>query len=136
MVEFFCEDIDFSPLSTEALKTWICRVIENEQSLVGNINFIYCSDSYLLIINRTYLNRHTFTDILTFDQSTSADTIAGDIYISIDQVRSNAIKYQEPFYRELKRVMVHGILHLLGYNDKSVEDQQEMSKKEEAYLSL
>lgn len=136
MVEFFCEDIEFSPSSPEALKNWINMVVENEQHLVGNINYIYCSNSYLLNINQTYLHHHAFTDILTFDQSTNADVIAGDIYISIDQIRSNAVKYHEPFHRELKRVMVHGVLHLLGYNDKSAEEQQEMNKKEEAYLSL
>ena len=136
MVEFFCEDIEFSPSTPEALINWITKVVESEQHLVGTINFIYCSDSYLLNINQTYLNHHTYTDIITFDQSTSSDSVAGDIYISIDQVKSNAVKYQESFNRELKRVMVHGVLHLLGYNDKSVEEQQEMRKKEEAYLSL
>ena len=136
MVEFFCEDIEFSPSTPEALINWITKVVESEQHLVGAINFIYCSDSYLLNINQTCLNHHTYTDIITFDQSTSTDSVAGDIYISIDQVRSNAVKYRESFNRELKRVMVHGVLHLLGYNDKSVEEQQEMSKKEEAYLSL
>ena len=136
MVAFFCEDIEFSPSTPEALINWITKVVESEQRLVGPLNFIYCSDSYLLNINQTYLNHHTYTDIITFDQSTSTDSVAGDIYISIDQVRSNAVKYQESFNRELKRVMVHGVLHLLGYNDKSVEEQQEMRKKEEAYLSL
>ncbi len=136
MVEFFCEDIDFSLPAPQTLREWIDRVVENEDHIVGDINFIYCSDPFLLNINKTYLNLQTFTDIITFDQSTNPDTIAGDIFISIDQVRSNSIKYQEPFRVELKRVMVHGVLHLLGYNDKSVEEQQEMSKKEEAYLSL
>jgi rRNA maturation RNase YbeY len=136
VVEFFCEDIDFSPAAPQALREWIDGVVANEGHIVGDINFIYCSDPFLLNINKTYLNLQTFTDIITFDQSTNPDTIAGDIFISIDQVRSNSIKYQEPFRLELKRVMVHGVLHLLGYNDKSVEEMLEMSKKEEAYLSL
>lgn len=136
MVEFFFEDIDFSPAAPQALREWIDRVVEKEEHIVGDINFIYCSDPFLLNINKTYLNLHNFTDVITFDLSINPDTIAGDIFISIDRVRSNSIKYQEPFTVELKRVMVHGVLHLLGYNDKSVEEQQEMSKKEEAYLSL
>jgi len=136
VIEFFSEDIEYAPQTTNELVNWITTVVENERHIVGDINFIYCSNSYLLNINQTYLGRHTYTDIITFDQSTRTNVIAGDIYISIDQIRSNASKYQESFDKELKRVMVHGILHLLGYNDKSVEEQQEMSKKEEAYLSL
>ena len=136
MVTFFCEDTDYKPISIQKLKQWISTVIKREQHIAGDINYIFCSRSYLLTLNQTYLDHHYHTDILTFDQSTLPGTISGDIYISIDQVRENALDYGESFQSELRRVMVHGILHLLGYNDQTPEEQTEMRKKEEAYLSL
>ena len=111
-------------------------MVSNEDHETGEINYIFCSRLYLLNLNQTYLNHHDHTDILTFDQSTTPGTVSGDIYISVDQVRDNAKQYAVSFQQELKRVMVHGILHLLGYNDKTPEEQKEMRKKEEAYLSL
>lgn len=136
MIAFFSEDSDFKPTSTTKLRQWIGHVIQRESHLTGEINYIFCSRSYLLELNQTYLNHEEHTDILTFDQSTVPGTISGDIYISVDQVRDNALLFRETFDQELKRVMVHGILHLLGYNDKTPEEQREMRKKEEAYLSL
>ena len=136
MVTFFSEDTDYKPISIQKLKQWISTVIKREQHIAGDINYIFCSRSYLLTLNQTYLDHHYHTDILTFDQSTLPGTISGDIYISIDQVRENALDYGESFQSELRRVMVHGVLHLLGYNDQTPEEQTEMRKKEEAYLSL
>ena len=136
MIAFFSEDTEFKPTSIRKLKQWVRNVIRREQSLTGNINYIFCSRSYLFNLNRSYLSHHYHTDILTFDQSTLPGTISGDIYISIDQVRDNARLYGESFQRELRRVMIHGILHLLGYNDQTPEEENEMRKKEEAYLSL
>jgi rRNA maturation RNase YbeY len=136
LIAFFSEDTDFKPTSTAKLRQWISNVIKRESHLTGEVNYIFCSRPYLLELNQTYLNHHDHTDILTFDQSTLPETISGDIYISVDQVRENALLFGDTFEQELRRVMIHGILHLLGYNDKTPEEQREMRKKEEAYLSL
>ena len=136
MVAFFCEDIDFSPPSPNKLSQWITQVILCEDKRVGNINYVYCSKSFLLHLNQSYLDHQDHTDVITFDQSDTPGTISADIYISVDQVRENAEVYGESFDQELKRVMVHGVLHLLGYNDKTPQQRHEMRKKEEAYLSL
>lgn len=102
----------------------------------GVVNFIFGSRDFLLNLNRTHLGHDYHTDVITFDQSVGDNLLSGDIYIGPDQVKENATYYQQPFNRELKRVMIHGILHLMGYNDKTPEEQAEMRKKEEAYLSL
>ena len=136
MIAFFNEDIQFQIDSQDTITLWIQSVISQENCITGDINYIFTSDAYLISINRQYLDHDYYTDIITFDQSTDPLTISGDIYISIDRVRANAIKYQQPFQRELKRVLVHGILHLIGYGDQTPEEKSEMRKKEEAYLSL
>jgi len=136
LISFFSEDTDFAPAAADSLKQFVSRMLATEEQPEGTINFIFCSNPYLLKLNKTYLNHHYHTDVITFDQSDSDHQISGDIYISVDQVRENADAYQESFPREIKRVMIHGVLHLLGYNDKTPEEQQEMRKKEEAYLSL
>ena len=136
MISFFTEDIDFEPPSFPDLQRWLIKVIIAENHLEGDINFIFASRQYLLELNRNYLKHDYYTDILTFDQSDVKGTISGDIYISVELVAENAVAYGQPFLQELKRVMVHGILHLLGYNDHTPEEQSEMRKKEEAYLSL
>lgn len=101
------------------------------------LNIIFCSDNYLLKINTEYLNHNTLTDIVTFDQSNStADGLEGDIYISIERVKENAQMLQQSFDDELCRVMIHGVLHLIGYTDKSARAKIAMRKKEDAYLSL
>ena len=136
MIHFFSEEIEFSPKQPERLRKWLGNVVENEGRSVGNINYIYCSDLFLLKINQSFLGHDSYTDIITFDQSTDPVALSADIYISIEQVRSNANQYHQVFDEELRRVMVHGVLHLIGYNDKTIEEQHEMRKKEEAYLSL
>ncbi len=90
----------------------------------------------MLNLNKSYLNHHDHTDVITFDLGDGSTTISADIFIGVDQVRDNAFLYEVSFHQELKRVMVHGILHLLGYGDKTPQEQEEMRKKEEAYLSL
>ena len=136
MVEFFTEDIEFHLQSPAKLRNWVEKVIELENHIPGDINYIFTSDEYLLSVNLKYLNHNSYTDIITFDQSSDPLTIAGDIFISVQRVRSNSEHYQQSFEQELKRVMIHGILHLIGYKDKSLEEKAEMRKKEEAYLSL
>lgn len=136
MIRFFQEDTDFRPPTPLKLKRWISRVVRQENFTLKNVNYIFCSDTHLLDINQQYLQHNTFTDIITFDQSTSSGEIQGDIFISIDRVKENALTFKVPFEEELHRVMLHGILHLTGYNDKSPEESLQMRKKEEAYLSL
>ena len=136
MIEFFNEDISFQIDSPNQIRSWIEQVISTEKCITGDINYIFTSDNYLLSINQEYLQHNSFTDIITFDQSSDPLTISGDIYISIERVSSNALQFDQSFEMELRRVLVHGVLHLIGYNDKSSEEKSEMRKKEEAYLSL
>ena len=100
------------------------------------LNYIFCSDAFLLSLNVEYLNHNTLTDVITFDNSDDSKGIQGEIYISIDRIRENAKKYRVPFERELHRVMIHGLLHLLGYADKTPLQKKMMRKKESTYLSL
>jgi rRNA maturation RNase YbeY len=136
LIEFFSEDIKFTPSYPDKLSRWIESVIKAENHLLGDINYVFVSDDYLLSLNQKFLDHQSLTDIITFDQSTDPFTISGDIYISIDRIQNNAKAYNQTFERELKRVMVHGVLHLIGYKDKTLEEKSEMRKKEEAYLSL
>lgn len=134
---FFEEGIQYTLKGKEKIRKWIKNVVEEEGfSSVGEINFIFCSDEYLLKINKEYLNHDTFTDIITFDSSENDDEIAGDIFISIERVRENAKKFKCKIGDELHRVMVHGILHLCGYDDLTADDKKEMTDKENYYLGL
>lgn len=134
-VLFFTEDIDFQIDSVDSLVDWIMESIRRENKNCGTLNFIFCSDNYLLEINQSYLKHDTFTDIITFNY-VEKDTISGDIFISIDRVRENAKELQTEFYSELKRVIIHGVLHLIGYNDKTSSETQEIRGKEDFYLAL
>lgn len=118
------------------LKHWLRQVVAAENARLGDLNFIYCTDDYLLDLNRQYLNHHTLTDVITFDHSDEAGLIAGDIFISIDRVKDNATQFKTSADDELRRVMVHGTLHLLGYGDKTADRKREMTQKENEYLAL
>lgn len=107
-----------------------------EQHQAGDINYIFCSDEYLMNINVEYLNHHALTDIITFDTSETDDIISGDIYISVDRIKDNAAAFETNRDDELHRVLVHGILHLVGYGDKTRKQKSQMREKEDAYLSL
>ena len=102
----------------------------------GELNFIFCNDQYLLEINQQYLNHNTYTDIITFNHSDDKGTIEGDIFISLDRVAENSSTLDIPFELELHRVMIHGVLHLVGYSDKTTPQKNEMRKKEDESLSL
>ncbi len=136
MIRFFTEDIAFTLKDSNKLVTWVSGVINAENKIAKTINYIFCSDSYLLDKNLTYLNHNTYTDIVTFDNSESLEEVEADIFISINRVKENAVTLNVSFENELHRVMIHGILHLLGQNDKSDAEKKEMRKKEEACLSL
>jgi len=132
-IHFYIEDIPDFDLPEETIRKSLHRLIEEEKKKTGEIAVIFCSDRYLLRINQEYLKREDYTDIITFDYS-EADTLSGDLFISLERIRENAEKYREEFERELYRVLFHGVLHLVGYNDKSPNEIKEMRRKEEHYL--
>lgn len=134
-IHFFSEEIDFKIRNPRKIKEWINVSAKKELKDLAEINFIFCSDKYLLHINKRYLNHKTLTDIISFDYS-DMGLLSGDIYISIERVKENAEKYNVEFQEELRRVMIHGVLHLSGYKDKKPSDILVMRKKEGAYLSL
>ena len=135
-IEFTSEDIDFDLADKAAVSQWLFRVIEAEGFDLETLNYIFCSDEYLLQMNQRYLNHDTYTDVITFDLSEEEGVIEGDIFISIDRVKDNAEQLQVSSTDELHRVMAHGLLHLLGYSDKTETDQQQMRQKEDYCLSL
>ena len=134
MINFHYET-EFSLEDAEKYTNWIINIIKSEKAVLGNLSYIFCSDNYLLKLNQKYLKHNSFTDIITFDYS-EQKVISGEIYISIDRVRDNAVKFKEDFNRELLRVMAHGILHLLGYKDKSKNEKEEMSTKEDEKIYM
>ena len=133
MIRYFTEDIDFAFKGKSVHNAWLKAVSEEEGRRPGQISVIFCSDTYLLEINRKYLGHDYYTDIITFDYS-EGDTISGDLFISVDTVRSNAEYYSADFKDELDRVIVHGVLHLIGYDDHTDEQSAEMRARENHYL--
>jgi probable rRNA maturation factor len=134
-INFFTEDITFNLKHKRAIKAWLKNTIVAEGYNLSELNFILCSDEYLLHINQDYLKHDTYTDVITFDNSATLKTIVGDIFISIDRIKENASNFKSPHLTELARVMVHGTLHLLGYRDKSKTEKATMTAKEDHYLS-
>ena len=128
-------ETNFSIDSEEGYSDWICRVINSEGKLCSELSYIFCDDAYLLEINKEYLNHNTYTDIITFDYSTP-NSISGDLFISIERVKDNAKQFGISELEELRRVMVHGVLHLLGYKDKEESEISEMRLKEEEKLKM
>ena len=135
-ISFFTEDIEFSLKQKTDLRKWINSIIKSQGKRTGELNFIFCSDSYLLDINRQYLNHNTFTDIITFDNSEDQSRVEGDIFISVDRIRENALNFKVAERDELHRVIIHGVLHLLGYKDKKPNDKKQMTLKEDEALAL
>lgn len=134
-VNFFNEDITFTLKDKIKLKNWIRNTIKAEGKTLRELNFVFCSDTYLLDINQQYLNHDTLTDIITFDNSEHKDSITGDIFISYERVRENAGHFNVSVADELHRIIIHGTLHLLGYKDKSKKDKTLMTQKEDQYLA-
>ena len=133
MVRYFIQDTDFLFKRRAVHNAWLKAVALEENCRLGEISVIFCSDAYLLDMNRKYLGHDYFTDIITFDYS-EGDTISGDLFISVDTVRSNAEYYSADFKDELDRVIVHGVLHLIGYDDHTDEQTAEMRARENHYL--
>lgn len=135
-IQFFSEDVEFSLKDTKKTIQWITKVSSSSDKEIESINYIFCSDEYLLSINKEHLDHDYYTDIITFDLSEDKNIIESDIFISIDRVKENAITNNINFDTELYRVIIHGLLHLVGFNDKTEEQKIIMREKEDACLSL
>ena len=137
MPDFFfaCDEISFQWQDESKVIHWLNQVIALELADVTSLSFVFCSDDKLLEINKKHLNHDFYTDVITFDLSEGTE-VDGEIYISVDRVLENARKMRVPFEEEICRVMAHGFLHLLGYNDKADEQKKEMRSKESICLSL
>lgn len=134
-IHFFNKGTTFKLPRPRKTSNWITRIARSEGSEIGELNYVFCNDKFLLGINQQYLNHDTLTDIITFDMG-EGDVIEGEIYISIPRVRENSRLQRVSFTDELDRVMIHGLLHLLGYSDKGARRKALMRKKEDACLSL
>lgn len=134
-VSFFSEDIDFELEKPLIYSNWFSEAAGLENKTLGELTFIFCSDEYLHKINLEYLNHDTYTDIITFDYS-NGGIIAGDIFISIERVKENAETFKCSFNDEVSRVLIHGVLHLMGYKDKEDDEKEIMRSKEDFYLTL
>lgn len=135
-INFFSEDVIYTLKNKLQIRNWIKDTIIAEGYKLEELNFILCSDEYLLAMNQQYLNHDTYTDVITFDNSDELKTIVGDIFISIERIQENAKQFKGTIQHELCRVMVHGTLHLLGYKDKGKAAKTLMTQKEDQYLAL
>ena len=147
-INFYSESIHFTLRKKSIIKKWITTAVKKETQRIGEINYVFCDDKFLLSLNKKYLRHNTLTDIITFDFNFSERNphllkpktkiqklLSAEIYISIPRVKENAIKFNITFEKELSRVMIHGILHLLGYKDKSDKEKKIMRAKEDELLS-
>ncbi|WP_185851665.1 rRNA maturation RNase YbeY [Blattabacterium cuenoti] len=149
MINFFYEVSNFSIKNESFFSKKICMILKNEGKYAGNINYIFCDDNFILNMNKKYLNKDYYTDVISFNHSMihnkkkknnnftkTYSSISGDIFISIDRIFSNSKRWNQLFQVELKRVMIHAILHFLGYDDQDKINRKLMKKKEEFYLNL
>ncbi|PWJ55242.1 rRNA maturation RNase YbeY [Dyadobacter jejuensis] len=136
MIQFFQEEVAFDIPKPVKTKKWLTNTCVSNDYKITELNYIFCSDDYLLEINKEYLDHDYYTDIITFDNSEEEGIVEGDIYISIDRVRENAESFDSDFETELRRVLVHGLLHLLGFDDTTPDLKQVMRAKEDEYLLL
>ena len=135
-IHFFTEDVSYTLKKKTAIKDWIKQTISAEGYTLQELNFILCSDEYLLRINQDYLQHDDYTDVITFDNAEELKTIVGDIFISIERIKENAASLNVSIHDELCRVMIHGTLHLLGYKDKGKAAKLKMTAREDHYLSI
>ena len=134
-IRFSVQSGDFELAEPEKVRRWLSEVIRRRGMSVGNVNYLFCDDEYLIQVNRQYLDHDTYTDIITFDY-VAGGLVSGDILISVERVGENAVLFGVPFEQELNRVVVHGVLHLLGQGDKSDSEAAEMRRQEEEALAL
>jgi rRNA maturation RNase YbeY len=135
VIEFFNQDTELPKIDFDRISLWINKIITNHNKIEGDITYIFCSDNYILDINQKYLSHDYFTDIITFNYNKD-NIISGDIFISVDTVFNNSKIYKQTFETELHRVMIHGILHLLGYDDHTETDIANMRKAENDSLLI
>jgi rRNA maturation RNase YbeY len=133
-INFCCQNISFSLKKKSAVKDWILSAIRKEKNKAGEISFIFCNDKFLLSLNKKFLKHNTLTDIITFQYP--SEQLSAEIFISIPRVKENSKTFKVGFENELHRVMIHGVLHLCGYKDKTPAHKKEMRKREEFYLKL
>ena len=136
VTNFFSENKNLKISNKKEIRALLKKICKKENKKISFINCVFCSDNRLLEINKKYLNHTSLTDVVTFDFSTNKKNIEGDVYISIDRVKENAKKYKETFKKELLRIIIHGLLHLIGFLDKTKEEKNTMTLKENEYLSL
>jgi rRNA maturation RNase YbeY len=136
LIQFFSEGVSFQLKNEKDIQDWLLAVIKQEKLEAGVINYIICDDDYLLELNQKFLDRDTLTDVIAFDYSESDKEVSGDVFISLERTRENASNYKQSPENELLRVIVHGMLHLCGYEDKSSSQKEQMTRKEDKYLSL
>ncbi|MBQ3657284.1 MAG: rRNA maturation RNase YbeY [Bacteroidales bacterium] len=134
MIDFNFEDVQFDLPDQTKLVGWIKSAIESEGKQLGDISYIFCSDEYLWNMNKQFLNHDYYTDIITFDY-VKKDVVSGDLFISYDRIKDNAEKFNVLRETELLRVMIHGVLHLVGYDDLTDEDEKEIHSREDFYLN-
>ncbi|ALI99009.1 rRNA maturation RNase YbeY [Rufibacter tibetensis] len=135
-IEFFTEEVEFEVKNKEKVKTWLSEIISKYSFELESLNYIFCSDEYLHQMNVEYLEHDTLTDVITFDNSDFEGVIEGDVFISIDRIVDNATTFNITPQEELHRVMAHGLLHLLGFDDKTPEKKELMRFKENECLEL
>ena len=135
-IHFFSEEISFALKEKLNRKRWLTKIATNAGFKIKELNYVFCSDEYLYQMNRDYLKHDTYTDIITFDNSENKDDIEGDIFVSIDRVRENAKTHTQEIETEMNRVLAHGLLHLMGYKDKTQEEAALMRLKEEESIKL
>ncbi len=133
-ISYFNEDVPFPKIKRRVISNWLKDVIISEGKVNGDVSFIFCSDNYLLEVNKKYLDHDYFTDVITFDY-VEGNVINGDIFISVDRVKENSLTFKSSYFDELSRILVHGVLHLLGYKDKLKNDKILMTEKENIYLN-
>lgn len=136
MITFNAIDIEIPPFSKELVSQWIYKVIKEEKKKAGQVFFLFTSDAFLFSMNESFLKHAYFTDVITFDTSEQSNIISGEIYISLERVKENAEKLKKEFPEEFFRTLVHGVLHLIGYNDKTEKDILEMRTREDEYLNV
>lgn len=136
MIYFDSEDIDIPQFVNDQTKEWISTTIQSFDKRVGELRFVFCSDEFLYQMNVKYLNHNTYTDIITFDTSENPKFVSGELFVSLDRIRENAENNAKTIENEVFRVIIHGVLHLLGFKDKKESDIIEMRSQEEKCLSL
>jgi len=135
VIEFITEDIEFPSINSDILKSWISEIIKKHDFNVGSITIIFCSDEFILKTNREFLGHDYYTDIITFDYCENRN-VSGDLLISIDTVKSNSQEYKTDFFDELHRVIIHGVLHLIGFDDKTPELRSIIREEENKALQI